>query len=218
MNPAPWPHYEQDEIDAVTRVLRSGKVLESRDSAAGLRAEQVAKGEKLRAPVDEYRSLRLQVAMLDQFIEDLAKSGDFPLLEEAGRYLASLTHDRYRGFEVVEDGEHRHIDVLLAGSQTAENRMELRELSTGTADQVFLALRLAGIRARQQERVRAGLPPLPVVLDDVLVDHDDERSRAALELIAEISAEMPIIVLTHHGAIGDMAEAINGIERVDLGN
>lgn len=186
------------------------KDLESRDSAADLHARRIAEGEKLRALVEEYRSLRLQVELLDAFSEDLSTSSDSPVLDDAGAFLATLTSGRYTGFAVIEDGDERRLEVRLAES-SGEGTARLRELSLGTADQVFLALRLAGIKAKQKERVRSGLPTLPVVLDDVLVAHDDQRSRAALEVMAVLGEDMQTILMTHHESVRTAASTIEGV-------
>jgi len=40
-----------------------------------------------------------------------------------------------------------------------------------------------------------------VVLDDVLMSFDDERTRAALRVLAEIGQEWQVILLTHHESV-----------------
>ena len=55
---------------------------------------------------------------------------------------------------------------------------QLLYLSGGTADQVYLAVRLAICRLALGEDV-------PIVLDDALVRFDDERMRAALTLLRD---------------------------------
>lgn len=194
-------------------------MLESRDSVAHIRASEVTEGERLRSLVEEYRSLRLQVEMLDVLGAEITQSTDSPVLVFAGELLRRLTAGRYAGFEVVDEGESRHIEVLFSGSQRGSVEplnTALEALSDGTADQVFLALRLAGIASRQDERARAGLPPLPVVLDDVLMAHDDARTRAALEVIAELGKGMQVILLTHHASVEEAAGGISGLSCVEL--
>lgn len=207
---------EITDLDGQLAVYRKDlEGLETRDSAADVRAGQVAEGEKLRSLVEKYRGLRLQVELLDAFGVELAKSADSPVLDDAAGYLTTLTSGRYVGFKVIEEGEERHIEMRLA-DPSGESLLDLKELSLGTADQVFLALRLAGIRAKQQERVRAGLPTLPVVLDDVLVAHDDVRSNAALQVISELATDMQVILMTHHESVSEAAASIQGVTIMKL--
>ena len=57
-------------------------------------------------------------------------------------------------------------------------RVPVGGLSDGTRDQLFLALRLAGIEQHFQDR-----EPVPLIIDDVLVSFDDARARATLKCL-----------------------------------
>jgi uncharacterized protein YhaN len=63
--------------------------------------------------------------------------------------------------------------------------------SDGTVDQLYLALRLAVA----QELT----PDAPLVLDDALVRFDDERLKAAVEILKAISRQKQVILFTCHG-------------------
>ena len=77
---------------------------------------------------------------------------------------------------------------LEAGEQDAVMH-RLLSLSGGTADGLYLAVRLAICRLL--------LPAsAPIVLDDALVRFDDERCRAALELLLEESKSRQILLFT----------------------
>ena len=54
--------------------------------------------------------------------------------------------------------------------------MPARAMSDGTADQLYLALRLASF-----EHYVSHNEPLPLVLDDILIQFDNERARARWE-------------------------------------
>jgi len=74
---------------------------------------------------------------------------------------------------------------------------EPSQLSGGTREQLYLAIRLAYARHYCQEN-----EPLPLVMDDVLVNFDDERSDAALEMLIELAQDIQVIFLTcHHDTI-----------------
>jgi len=79
-------------------------------------------------------------------------------------------------------------------------------MSDGTRDQLYLALRVATL-----ERYADHGNPMPVVLDDILVHFDDDRARAALELIGELSERMQVLFFTHHARLVELArETIRG--------
>jgi uncharacterized protein YhaN len=78
-------------------------------------------------------------------------------------------------------------------------------MSDSTRDQLYLALRLAAL-----EHHLDALPPLPVLLDDILVNYDELRVAATLPAIAEIAERTQVIVLTHHEHVATIAQATLG--------
>jgi hypothetical protein len=133
------------------------------------------------------------------------------MLADAGRLLETLTAGRFVALRAVDRGDQRTLAVVRAD----EDELEPHELSEGTADQVYLALRLAGIDQVQQERCAAGQVPLPVVLDDVLMAFDDQRAQAALRVMAELAERWQVVVLTHHEHLVEVA-ASAGLPSVEV--
>lgn len=192
--------------------------LTSRDSVAHLLAERVEHASHVQALVEEYQSLRVQIELLKRYKQWLADTSDSTVLDHAGELLEVLTAGRFDGFAVVEEEGARRIDVRYNDPATRgePTTMALGGLSEGTADQVFLALRLAGIAVRQRQRMKSGLAMVPVVLDDVLMSHDDDRAAAALRAMAGLSDQMQIILLTHHRSVADAAAEIDGVQVTEL--
>jgi uncharacterized protein YhaN len=77
-----------------------------------------------------------------------------------------------------------------------------RSLSDGTLDQLFLSLRLASI-----EQHLASQEAMPLVLDDIFINFDDERTQAGLETLAEFSQKTQVLLLTHHSRTIELARA-----------
>jgi len=77
-------------------------------------------------------------------------------------------------------------------------------LSDGARDQLYLALRLASL-----ERFGEHAELMPLLLDDVLIHFDDERARATLGVLGELSATTQVLFFTHHARHVELArEAI----------
>ena len=74
-------------------------------------------------------------------------------------------------------------------------------MSTGTRDQLFLALRLASL-----ERQLPMGEPLPFVVDDILVNFDDDRARASLEQLTELARRTQVLFFTHHSRLVELAQ------------
>ncbi|MFC5951614.1 ATP-binding protein, partial [Pseudonocardia lutea] len=189
------------------------RVLEGADGAAVLHAE--AQGHLARAAeaAERYVIVHLQRETLRRELESYERRHSSPLLDEAGRLLERLTGGRFAGLRPA-GGEARTLVAARAdGEELAPD-----QLSEGTADQVFLALRLAGIRQLQAERRAAGLPAVPVVLDDVLMTFDDARAAAALAVLGELAADWQVLLFTHHEHLAALARrAVAEVAVIDLG-
>ena len=74
----------------------------------------------------------------------------------------------------------------------------MSQLSQGTADQLYLAVRLAIC-----EMVLPAERAVPIVLDDALVNFDDQRMAAALDYLLELSSQRQILLFTCQRREGD---------------
>ena len=109
-------------------------------------------------------------------------------LQEASGYLDRLTEGRYRRVWTPL-GE----DVLKVDDADG-NSLPVESLSRGTREQLFLGLRLALAAAYARHGA-----PLPLVLDDVLVNFDARRAKAAAAVLRDFAAEgHQLLVFTCH--------------------
>lgn len=98
-------------------------------------------------------------------------------------------------------------DVLTAvrsDSTRKDDRVRVDGLSDGTHDQLFLALRLAGIKNHLADH-----EPIPLIVDDVLINFDDQRTKATLSCLAEFARKTQVLVFTHHRHVVDLAQAVD---------
>ena len=138
---------------------------------------------------------RLAAAVLERVVEQYREKHQDPVLERASELFGRLTLGRFSRLQVGL--EETRLECVEARDGKG---LEVEQLSTGTRMQLFLALKLASL-----EQYLKTAPPLPLVLDDVLVEWDDERSRVALGVLAEFSERTQILLFTHHGR--DLAAA-----------
>ncbi len=175
-------------------------------SEASAKAEEIqAVLANLGAEVVDYSRLRAAAAILSFRLDDYRRRNQAPLLMRAGAVFSNLTLRAFERLEadVVEDRP------VIAGVRPDGSRVPAAGMSDGTRDQLFLALRLAAVEAS----CAAG-EPMPFVADDLLVQFDDERSMAALRVLAELSGRTQIILFTHHGHVRDFAAGMDMPDRV----
>jgi uncharacterized protein YhaN len=191
-------------VDRRAQADQRYRTLAARTGAAQANAAAQSQLAVVEAHVERYLVAHFQRTVLRKELAAYERKHASSLLDEAGRLLERLTDGRYVGLRARHQGVGRSLTVVTAD----EVDHTPDQLSEGTADQVFLALRLAGIAALQDERCAEGLPTLPVVLDDVLMTFDDERSAAALRVVAELAQDWQVIVLSHHEHLADVVTSL----------
>jgi uncharacterized protein YhaN len=98
-------------------------------------------------------------------------------LGEASRFLEKLTAGQYKRIWTPLSN-----DILLVDTAAGES-LPVDVLSRGTREQLYLSVRLALVATFARRGVN-----LPIVLDDVLVNFDIERTRRAAEVLCEFAA------------------------------
>jgi exonuclease SbcC len=117
------------------------------------------------------------------------------LAQSVRRWLPRITKGRYVDVRV----DPKTLNVY---ARTKEGNSRLASLlSHGTAEQIYLMLRVA-----LAERLTKPGEVCPLVLDDVTVQADRERTIAVLEMLHEISKERQVILFTQEDDVKDWAE------------
>ena len=181
--------------------------LEAAAGAADAEAALASSQAEVVRLTEEWAVLALQRQMLSDVLEKLGSDDTRPLLTHAGQILDRLTGGRWVALRAEEEGASRKMFVVRADA----DRFSTSELSEGTADQVYLSLRLAAVAELHSESVASGQHALPLVLDDVLMSFDDVRASDALEVLHDLAPGLQVIVFTHHMHVADAAEATPGV-------
>ncbi|MGE5598905.1 MAG: AAA family ATPase [Bacteroidota bacterium] len=137
---------------------------------------------------------RLAIEALSQAVAEVQGNLIPRIQDRAGSLFARLTGGRYSGLSITSGPELLHAAPLRDGSE-----LPVRVLSSGTADQMYLALRLALAEALQ------GPDPLPLILDDPFLTFDRPRLGHALDLLGELSAEHQVILVTKDETLRNLA-------------
>lgn len=86
-------------------------------------------------------------------------------------------------------------------------RKTIKEMSRGTREQLYFAMRLGLIRVYETES-----EPMPIIMDDILVNFDDDRGPAAIKGLIEFSNGRQVIVLTCHKNTIDIYRSLGARE------
>ena len=149
----------------------------------------------------DYAASRIASAVLAQVIDTYQKRNQGPLIAQASRRFAAITAGRFSGVVIDYEEERQILKAVRADGE----RLTMEQLSTGRRDQLFLALRLAAIEGHLDNG-----EPLPVIIDDILIQFDDAASAATFQVLAELSRRTQVLFLTHHEHLLEVAEVAIG--------
>ena len=181
----------------VGRLQQERAQADASDAAAEAAAREEEALAALALQSDEYVRVALARALLQEEMAAYRDQHQGPVLARAGELFAELTLGRYRGIDT--DVTDKGVVQLLARAGSGAT-VDVAGLSTGTRDQLYLALRLASLEQFAQQG-RA----LPVILDDLFVHFDDQRTAAGLRVLAGLAGHMQVLLFTHHERVAAQA-------------
>lgn|GEM_PF-1548942 len=197
---------EQLAADISDNSVEQGRLSEqfkALNQSASHAADKLQEAEFQLSQVDAYwnQYLRLELAnrLLTAAVEKFRNENETGVIAQASRIFRRLTLEHYVELVVEYDGDEPVIEAITADS----GRRRVREMSDGTRDQLYLALRLAFVR----QHIAAG-NAVPLVMDDILVHFDDQRTAATLEVLQELAGSTQILYFTHHKAIVSAARRL----------
>ncbi len=162
------------------------------DAAASSLARQLEDlRSRLGGAVDRWAPLVLTQSLMTDALRRFEQEHQPQILIDTARLLGQFTAGEYVDLQRKLDDRGTLLVVPARGEPKRPS-----QLSTGTREQLYLAIRLAYLKeyGRRAE-------PLPIVMDDVLVNFDEDRARRTLEALVEFSRENQIIFLTCHRRI-----------------
>ena len=149
----------------------------------------------------DYAASRVASAILAQVIDIYQKRNQGPLIELASKRFAAITSERYASVVIDYDEDKQILKAVRADGE----RKTMEQLSTGRRDQLFLALRLAAIEGHIEKS-----EPLPIIIDDILIQFDDAAAAATFKVLVNLSRRTQVLFFTHHHHLLEVANAAVG--------
>ena len=142
---------------------------------------------------DEIVAIDLAQETMADLSSSIRDSFGLYLNKEASQYITGITGGIYDSMSIDEN-----LNVFL---NTRAKLVPLENVSSGTMDQVYLALRLAAAKLLQGSG-----SGFPLIFDDSFTQYDDERLKTALEWLASAYGGQ-IIIFTCHRREAQMLRA-----------
>ena len=156
----------------------------------------------MRDIAEQYVRARSAALLLQWAIDRYRLAKQAPLLKSAGELFTTLTGGSFNNLRVDFDDRDR---PRLKGERPDGAKVSVPGMSTGTADQLYLALRIASV-VDYLDRA----PPLPFIADDLFINFDDERAAAGFQVLGQLAEKTQVLFFTHHQHLVDIASETLG--------
>jgi uncharacterized protein YhaN len=183
---------------AEEQARRALEAIDTSDRAATAREAMESAAARFRAAIRPWARLRLAHALLRESLNRFRERAQAPMVAAASTYFSLITGGKYQRL-VADEADDKPV---LRAERSDGVRIGAEAMSDGTADQLYLALRLAALDLR-----RASHPHMPLVLDDVLITSDDERAANILRALERFAEGGQVMIFTHHRHLVDVARA-----------
>ena len=160
------------------------------EESSKLRMEHNRLLEQMRDHAREWVKRTLVERLLDEAQSRFERERQPEVVRHAERFFRKITGGTYRRVSAPL-GQRTIVITEAAGG----HHKSPEELSRGTREQLFLSLRFGLVRELGQRT-----EPLPVVVDEVLVNFDPDRALRAARAFVELSRTNQVLIFTCHPA------------------
>lgn len=176
----------EDQRELVNRLsdlkVKEEGILNERRNQEQLLADLTKIKEQIAANDIETAALDLAIKTIQDLSEEIYDSFGSVLNQQVSEIISRITNNKYS--EVKID------DQLRVMVKSGSSFISMDYLSTGTIEQIYLALRLSIANVLIAEE-------LPIIIDDIFVTYDDQRLYETLSCLGEYMNRQIIIFTTN---------------------
>jgi uncharacterized protein YhaN len=148
------------------------------------------KKQHLRDNAADWVRAQVSLFVLEKAISEYENTRQPEVIKAAKDIFANITNHEYSMIiKAVESNE------LKIQDSSGRNK-SIIEMSRGTKEQLYFAMRLGLIKVYEAEK-----EPMPIIMDDILVNFDDDRGPLAIKELAKFARDRrdrQVVVLTCH--------------------
>jgi len=186
---------KESEIEEELNVLRQTKTdlkheirkLASSEDISRMRAAEEKIIEEIHSAAAEWSRHTIASYLIKEARIRFEKEQQPGVIRDAGKFFKEITRESYQTI-IAPIGENT-IEVVTPDGK----RKEPDSLSRGTAEQLYLAIRFGYI-----SNFAAGGEPLPIIMDDILVNFDPLRAVQATVAIEKLAKTHQVLFFTCH--------------------
>jgi len=163
------------------------KRIEGESELAQVMTELETEKQKLNNAYKDWISGKIALKILGDVKTKYEKEKQPEVIKNSSTFFGKITRDRYKRISVSLDEKA----VVVFDSKEASKKIE--QLSRGTKEQLLISLRLGFIEEYEKQ-----VEPLPIIVDEVLVDFDPHRARQTAAILREFGKDRQILIFTCH--------------------
>ncbi|WP_350343588.1 AAA family ATPase [Proteinivorax tanatarense] len=187
------------EIDFLLSELGKNKnqleIIKKDKTIEDLQYKQEGLNSQLAEEISQYYEMAIAKKILENATESHRHKRQPEVLKRTSSYFNIITGGRY--IKVISDDEQSTLKVI----DEKREKLSLKQLSRGTQEQLLLAVRMAlAIEFARSNK------PMPLIVDDVMVNFDKQRRREMIKVFEEISKEVQVLFFTCHDYMVDEIE------------
>ncbi len=195
-------------IETIGREKNEMSKMDGKSRAAEIAEEsqQVLAG--IKSLTERFIRVKLSTKILLDVIERYREEHQGPILKRASDYFRQISLGSFSALRTDINDQGRPV---LIGVRPDGTWLKVDGMSDGTRDQLYLALRLATLDWRLESN-----EPMPFIVDDIMINFDDDRSRATIKALSGLAERNQIILFTHHRRIVEIAEKMDAGKMVKI--
>ena len=174
-------------IETIGREKNEMSKMDGKSRAAEIAEEsqQVLAG--IKSLTERFIRVKLSTKILLDVIERYREEHQGPILKRASDYFRQISLGSFSALRTDINDQGRPV---LIGVRPDGTWLKVDGMSDGTRDQLYLALRLATLDWRLESN-----EPMPFIVDDIMINFDDDRSRATIKALSGLAERNQIIPL-----------------------
>ncbi|MEA4884792.1 MAG: AAA family ATPase [Clostridia bacterium] len=197
---------EKDATDSATALgglEQERRTLEASDELASAEARRAALDARLRKRLLEWASYRICQGILTEACDRYERERQPAVMRHASTAFSTMTGGRWESVIAPMGGLATLEAVMDDGRRLPSDRM-----SQSAEQQLYLSVRCGLVR-----EYCAHAEPMPVAIDDILVNFDPERASAAAQVLSQLSDVCQVLVFTCHPHVVQQFRATGRVTR-----
>ncbi len=167
--------------------------LMNKPELSGVMTEYETERSKLKQAAKNWIAGSIALQILEDVKQQYEQEKQPAVIRNSGNYFNRITGGNYN--RILISLENKEVSIF----DTSNAAKRIRELSRGTKEQLLISLRLGFIEEYEKET-----EPLPLALDEILVNFDRQRALKTAEVLYRFAQKRQVLLFTCHPFTGSL--------------